>query len=426
MLMKRLLHPFRPQLAWILVLALYCFSLEANLLLMKPGQLTPVSDPTILDYDTAVSRTMNQSLHLSIAENKIHIKQGQLQQSRLYPNPSFSYDLQTSEYGWDSRQEIYSLSQQLDLAAKREKRFKIASNEYYAALCGYEVSKLEKLYQMTKNFIHAVAAQELFKIAVDNQKNSEEFQNIIKDKFNAGKSTLIEQNKANVTKALADLNMRTLHTNFYTAKKNLAAVWSGNAHDFDLVDYPFYQTTLPLSLEDYLAKLCDQPEIIRSLYDYQAAYHSLRLEKSERIPDAKLTLGYGYNAGDNGVVAGVAFPLPIWDQNQGNIKKAHYELTKVCNEGKQLWIALETKLSNAYIELIKSYQETEDLKNTVLNLAVQSFDLSLEGYREGKLDYINVLEAKNSLFTIREKYIQALANYHIKQAEIEFLNSQIN
>ena len=99
---------------------------------------------------------------------------------------------------------------------------------------------------------------------------------------------------------------------------------------------------------------------------------------------------------------------------------------KTGDEGKQLWITLEAKLTNAYVELMKSYQEVEDIKNILLKTAAEGFDLAREGYREGKFTYLDVLEAKRSLFEIREKYIQALVIYHTKKAEIEFLNSQTN
>ena len=413
------------QLLYILVLGCACLfsSLHADLLLSEASS-PPSSEPTLLDFDSAVTRTMNQSLNLSIAENEAQIKEGQMRQARLYPNPSFTYYLETSELGWFNRQEIYSLSQLFELGGKRQKRVQIASNEYYAASIGYEVSKLERLYQLTKAFIHAVAAQELFQIAVERQRNADEFLNVTQAKLEGGRISLIEKIKAELTQSLAHLNVQQKRATFRTAKKNLTLFWSSAGQDFDFVTYPFYDIQAPTPLEDYLARLCEQPEIIRSLYKLRAANHNVRLEKAQRIPDVTLTLGYSYDAGDNGLVAGINVPLPIWNQNQGNIKKANYELLKTDNEAKQLWLMLEAKLSNAYVELQRSYHEAEHVKDTMLKKAKEAADAALEGYREGKFDYVDVLEAKRSLFEIREKYIETLVEYHTKKAEIEFLNSQ--
>lgn len=188
--------------------------------------------------------------------------------------------------------------------------------------------------------------------------------------------------------------------------------------------YPFYEITQPAPLKDYLAKLCEQPEIIRSYYQSQAAYHHIGLEKATRIPDVTVSLGYSYDAGDNGLVAELAFPLPIWNQNQGNIKKARYEKDKMDEEKKLLRQKLEVKLSNTYTELVRSYEEANDIQNTLLKTAHQALNLALEGYQEGKFDYMEALEAKRSYYEIRGKYIETLVNYHIKKAEIDYLKSE--
>ena len=102
-------------------------SLQANALLLVNKQLT--TEPVTLAYDDARNSTMGESTNLHIAEKEMYSKEGALEQSRLYSNPYFYYDLQTSQYGWDQRDEIYTLSQPLDLSGKRGNNIKIASNE---------------------------------------------------------------------------------------------------------------------------------------------------------------------------------------------------------------------------------------------------------------------------------------------------------
>ena len=409
-------------LGWLLFTPL----MANDLLLLEQESSLGAAEQKILDYDTAVSYISNQSLNLSIAENEIKAKQGQIKQAGLYPNPTFSYDLETSELGWKERQEIYAINQLIEMGGKREKQVKMACNEYHAALSGYNAVKIERLYQLAKSYIQSFAAQELLKIANEQKRTAEEFMQIAQSKHTSGKVSLIEKGKSEITQSLAHINVRQKQAALETSKKNLVLLWGGSDQDFHALAFPFYEISAPLPLDDYLKKLATQPEIVRAFYKNQAAYHNLRYEKSVRIPDVTLSVGYTYDAGDNGTVAGVILPLPIWNQNQGNIKKARHEMLKTSNEADQLWLVLEAKLSSAYIELLRNYQEALDIKNTLLKTASHTSNLALEGYKEGKFDYIDVLEAKRSLFEIREKYIQALVNYHTKLAEIEFLNSQTN
>ena len=398
--------------------------LHGNTLLNKTTLETPPpSNPDVLDFDAAVQRTLSQSMNLEISEHEIHVKEGQLKQAGLLPNPVFTYDVETSEKGWDARQELYTLSQTVDLAGKRQKRKQAASYEYYAALAGYELAKIERLNQLAKAFIRVAAAQEFLKNAIDQEKNSDDYLKLTIEKVQAGKATLFEQNKAELTKSMADLTVKKSIASLKTAKKSLALVWSRSDLDFKEVLFSFFEIIPPPPLEDYLSKVCEQPEVVRSLYKYSAAYHNLQMEKATRIPDVTFNVGYSYDAGDNGLVAGIALPLPIWDQNYGNIKKARYEMLKTGSEKKQLWLFLEAKLTNAYTEYVQAYEDAKNLKDSILKKSNETFDLALEGYKQGKLEYLEVLEAKRTLFDNTEKYIQALVNYHNKQAEIEYLNT---
>ena len=312
------------------------------------------------------------------------------------------------------------------MGGKRQQRIKATSYQYYAALTGYKAAKLDLLNRLSNAFIRVAATQELVKLAVDQQSIAQEVLRITHAKVAAGKLSLIQQNKAEVAKSLAELNSKKTWAEFKTAKNCLALLWGCPYPDFDFVDYPFYDISAPLPLEVCLSELCNQPEVIQSLYEYSAAYHNLRLEQSARIPDVTLTLGYKYEAGEKGLVAGLAFPLPVWNHNQGNIKRAYYDMLKTGEQGKQLWLFLEAKLSNSYLELIRTYQEAQDLKNVILNSAAQAFELVQIGYQEGKFEYLDVLDAQRTLFEVRERYIQALVNYHNRRAEIEYLNSRTN
>ena len=194
-------------------------SLESELLLLTGNKNVQTFEPVTLNFNSAVEKTMGESLNLNIAGDEVQMKEGLLEQSRLYPNPLFFYDLQTSQYGWQTRSEIYSLSQLIDLGGKQGENIKIASNEYCAALWGYEVAKMERLNKLTKAFVLTVAQQELFQIAVDQQKTADEFLKMTQLKFDQGKISLIEKHKTELTKSLADLVVRQKRAEFQNSQK---------------------------------------------------------------------------------------------------------------------------------------------------------------------------------------------------------------
>ena len=78
---------------WMTFAQLFCASifgcarLSGTVLL---NQLSPTSEyePKTMDFDTAVGNTMGKSLSLSIAQDHIQVKQGEMVNAGRYPNPT--------------------------------------------------------------------------------------------------------------------------------------------------------------------------------------------------------------------------------------------------------------------------------------------------------------------------------------------------
>lgn len=386
-----------------------------------------------IDFDTAVLRALNQSLSFNISYAQEQARRFEIKQARLYPNPNFSYEVEDFAgnrdwRGWDNREERYFWSQLFETAGKLNYRVKAASYQYYAALVGYNVTKLIVLNTLSKAFIQVVAKQELLKVALEQTKISEGVLHIATKKVEAGKVSLIQQNKAEVAYSNSLIEVEKAQVELKNAKRRLALIWASTCPDFEKAIFPFFDIVAPISFEQCLADLCNQPEVVQALYQYLNAHQIWHLEKANRIPDVTLEVGYkaNYRERNQGLMAGVSVPIPIFNRNQGNIGRAYFDMLKTGEQGKQLWLLLESKLAISYEELIRAYEEAERIKNVSLPAATQAFELAQKGYIAGKFEYLDVLDAQRTLFDQREKYIQSLVNYHNRRSDIDYLNSQTN
>jgi len=82
---------------------------------------------------------------------------------------------------------------------------------------------------------------------------------------------------------------------------------------------------------------------------------------------------------------------------------------------------VRTALGEAFKELSTAYAEAVALKKEVLPGAQAAFDAAGEGYRLGKFNFLDVLDAQRTLFKAKEQYIMSLAAYHRSAAEVERL-----
>lgn len=386
---------------------------------------------TILSFDEAVSKTLALSPKLRIAGSEISAKAGAKVQSSLLPNPVLGYSVENvfgnkDWQGWESAESRYEIAQLIETGGKRGYRYQTAKFQYYAAQAGFEARQLFVLNRLLKLFTLVVSAQENYQLAVDQTKVAEEVYKTVSAKVEAGKVSLIQQNKAEIALSTAQINLEKTKAEFFKSRERLSILWGASCPDFDRVSFPFYEINSPRPIEECLLDIRNNPELVRSQMDHNAAHQNLNLEKSLAIPDVTVTLGYKtlQDTGNKGMILGASIPIPLFNQNQGNVQKARAETFKTRDQYVELELALENKLSIAHRELIRAYKEAEKIRSTVLKAATQSFELAKEGYNEGKFEYLDMLDSQKTLFEVRERYIQALLNYHQSIADIEYLNTQ--
>jgi cobalt-zinc-cadmium efflux system outer membrane protein len=399
-----------------------------------------------LSFDQAIAKTMSFSPKLRIAASEVQSAVGVATQSSVLPNPVASWSVE-NVWGnrewreWDSADSRYELSQLVELGGKRKFRMQTARFQYYAAKAAFDARELSLLNRLLKLFTLVSAAQENLDVAFDQVKIAKEVYRTVAAKVEAGKVSLIQQNKAEIALSTAEINLEKAQAEFFKSKERIAALWGAMCPDFDRVDYPFYEVDEPIPFEKCLSDLRNNPQLLRSQMEYAAARQYLNLEKSRAIPDVTLMvgckvvkdpgeLGSSYSLGlssrsftNRGMILGASIPLPFFDRNQGNIQSARAQVDKAKDQYFDLELALENKLTISYMELMRAYNETEKIRSTVLKSAIQSLELAREGYNEGKFEYLDMLDSQKTLFEVKERYIQALINYHQSQADIEYLNA---
>lgn len=384
-----------------------------------------------LSFDEAVSKIVSLSPKLRIAENEINEKGGLETQSLVYPNPVASYSVENvfgnkNWQGWEAAESRYEITQLVELGGKRKFRYQTARFQFYAAQAGFEARQLALLNRLLKLFALVAASQENLALALDQTKVAEEIYRTVAAKTEAGKVSLIQKNKAEIALCTAQINFENAKAEFFKNKERLSILWGSSCPDFDKVSFPFYQISLPIPLEECLVNLRENPELMQSQMEHLAAHQNINLEKSLAIPDVTLTFGYKtlQDTGNKGLIFGASIPIPFFNQNQGNVQKARAQALKTHDLYMELELILENKLSSAHKELMRAYQEAEKIRSTLLKIAVQSFELAQEGYKEGKFEYLDMLDSQKTLFEVRERYIQAVSSYHKSMADIEYLNTQ--
>ena len=182
-------------------------------------------------------------------------------------------------------------------------------------------------------------------------------------------------------------------------------------------------TSPPPAFDTLATTLSENPDLARWSAERAQREAALALERAQRIPDVTLGVGPRYYAEGSSaaLVAGVSFPLPLWNRNRGGVLQAEYRLKRAANEEAAARAGATAQLRIAHAALAAAHVEVEGLEQRAVPKAEAAYTGALQAYRTGLFRYVEVLDAQRTLFELRTTEIDALAAYHQAAADLERL-----
>ena len=358
---------------------------------------------------------------LKAANAEIYARKGDEQQAGAIPNPTFAATLNTFGYcdPEEDNEVFLGITQLIELGGKRSARLNVADAIQTAAEWDYEIRKKELFANVLHAFIDMATAQEKLDLAHRQQKIAEEMLHGISEKSNSGKISCIEGKKAEVTFQIAKIAVAKQLAQVLKIKKELMAFWNGHPPIFDRVSFPLHTIAPPPPLEALINALQANPELAKAQAEAAKACRIVSLERAQSIPNIAVQVGMTTEqfVKHPSLTVGFEIPIPLFDRNQGNIHRASFEHVSALYNEMDILADLTSKLSAIYEEWIGAYNQAIALKESVLPVAEESFQLAQESYRVGKFDYLHLLDARSTLINVKEQYIEALQDYHHKRTE---------
>ena len=402
----------------------------------KPSiQLPEATEPTALQ-ELAGTINLRQALALALMHNPdlrafswdVRVGEAKTLQAGLRPNPELEAEIEEfggsgNLSGFGAIETAVQLSYLIELGGKRGKRRQVAALETELAGWDYETARLDVLTQTAQAFIDVLATQEAVGLNEELVRLAEQVFNTVKAQVEAGKVSPVKQTRAQVELSTSRIGLQRLERMLEADRKALVSTWGSTSPAFERVEGQF-EMTKPIPTAEQLAnRISQNPDIARWTVEMAQRRAAIKLEKSGRISD--LSIGGGMKhlneIGDVALIFGLSFPLPLFDRNQGAIREAEYNLAKAFEERKSAEVFVRTALSTTYQALSAAWGTVTALKNDVLPGAQSAFDAVTEGYRIGKFDFLEMLDAQRTLFEVRGSYIDALAEYHKTVADVERL-----
>lgn len=381
-----------------------------------------------LDFANALTKLEEQSRPLKTAEADIQIQMAEAWEAGLLTNPLFSFEIDdfcgTRHYrGFRRAEYSISLTQPVDLNGKRSARQNVALARACKSYWNYQALRHEIIENLLEAFVETAYLHEHLKIMDEQYKISHDSLDCATEKASSGKIAAFQQKRAAIACHASLLAYEKAKTDAAGAVSAIAALIGETRFSYTGIHYPFFFVAPPHPLGIYEENLENNPMLASARMNVYIANQVHLLEKANAIPDLDVTASVGtYNsASDNAFSLEFSIPLPIFNQNQGSICRSSWQTWQANYEQKDLEIRLRSRLAIAYQRFKLAYDTVISLQGDIQQHAKETLDASQEAYNQGKIELSELLDAHRACCEIRNHYIDALKEYHLRRIEVEYI-----
>ncbi len=334
---------------------------------------------------------------------------GYRDQVGLKANPIFGYqgqqlaDRQTDQH-------LAFFEQEFVTGGKLELNRRVLNEAVRSQLLELEAQKLRVATDIRVKFYEALAAQSRIKIISDFQSVTARGIEIAELRIKAAEGTRIDVLQATVQKNEIDLALQQAEIQLAAAWRGLVALsGTGYLQPTNLIGH------LPEQMEAQNWEVISS-SIVASSPEYGAAQTRIAQARAElcrhgvqATPNLTVQFGAGVdNATNNGMMnVQISAPMPVFNENQGNIRAAQAELCRATLEAQRIQKAIEARVAEVSQDYDSSLAAVTKYSQEILPNAAESLKLAEQAYEAGETSFVQVLVARRTYFDSNLQFIHA-------------------
>ncbi len=284
------------------------------------------------------------------------------------------------------------------------------------------VLRVEARWSATRAWLDLWEAQERARTTELAAGEAERLATIAQERFAAGSAPRLDAVRTSADRARARAEAQAAGVSVAAAAARLA-IWLGATEGAALhAEGAPDLGPLPSRERAHERVLASHPALARDRAQSAAAAARVRAEQRQRWPvvSAQLTV----NQGDptlpgTDVIGGLSFEAPVLNQRGGAIDRARAEQTlaeaTTDVEGRRL----SAELDDAFAQARAAEIRARALGAEVLPALEEARRMTEEGYRDGHVDLLRVLESQRAALEGRTAYVEAQAAWQRARADVE-------
>ncbi|MEN6451393.1 MAG: TolC family protein [Thermoguttaceae bacterium] len=359
---------------------------------------------------------------LSQAMARVEAARGEWVQAGLYPNPRTGYVASEINDEHQAGQQGAFFGQEIVTNGKLQRGRDAAAQAVRQAECAFEAERCRVLTDVRRAFYEALVAQRNVELTGQLVRIGQEGVRVAESLLRGKEGSRVDLLQARIEADSARILAERACNRQQAAWRNLAAVTGA-------CDMP--PAHLAGDIQDGLARwtwedalhhvVCDSPAMAEAQAGVARAQAVVARECAARVPNVDLQATVQYDNATRDAIAGIqaGVPIPWFNRNQGNIRRAEADLTGARAEAQRVTLDLQQRLATVFEQYQNARYAVEKYAGEILPNAQRSLDLVTSGYRQGETNYLTLLTAQRTFFQVNLSYVEAIRDLRLATVAIE-------
>ena len=409
--------------------ALRACLIHAVLCIAFVAQAQPVEFPVgELTLAEAIAAALARNPELRVGEFELRASAGRIQQSRLRPNPELAFELENFAgsgvtSGSDVLETTLTLSQVVELGAKRDARQQVASHGREVLIVQRRIRQLDVLTEVTRRYLEVVLAQERLALSQTALDLADQTHAVMLRRVKAARSPRAEQIRTAITRTRSRLALERSRQVLDASRVQLAATWGADQARFTTAVADLYALPAMDAVDTLASRLLHVPDFRYYVAEQRLRESELELARAQARPNLKLAAGIRRleATDDTALVAGLSLPVPLLDRRQGRRAESRSRIAKVRAERSAALVKARSTLSSLHGELRVVRAEVKVLRGELLPQTQDALDQIRSGFERGRFSYLELASAQQDVLDTERAAISAAGTAHRLHTEIERL-----
>ncbi|MGD9723366.1 MAG: TolC family protein [Pirellulales bacterium] len=412
----------------------------ASRLARRPPIASALVFPELVDEDaTAGGLTLDQAIealhrdNLLVRSRQLEIPQAEADvlTAGLRANPFVYVDSQFIPYGHfdpvtnpgGPGQYDLNVTLPVDWNLKRRARVGVAQRAQRVVQAVFQNAVRLQLDELYAAYIDALAARQAVRLARAAEENMARAQAAIQDASRTRALSAVEVDQIALQVVAAQLARVDAESALRTSKRRLEAMLNfppGTAEQMELTGTLHDRSPPPPPVDELVQMaLLWRPDLAAFRLGLDRARADVGLARANRFSDVYVLyqpFTYQNNQpfglpSSTSWTLGATASVPLWDRNQGTIRRAQLNVEQTRLEEQAQQRAIITEVQNAYEEYVTTRTAVESMETRLLPAAKKVLEDTLELYREGDVSFTAYLTAQRDYSELVRQYYEILVRH---------------